>query len=461
MMPMGSVNPFDLEIDAAGTRLFVSQDFSNNVGVYDIGGGGGLTPVAGGPFAAVTAEHGAVLSPDGAFYYVANLATSISGYSVGGGGALTPIAGSPFLYPASDLAMTPDGDFLLAANYATNRLAVFAVNSLTGVPTPVAGSPFATDTIAPGGVASAFGYVFVANGFFNTGANTVSVYRINSVSGALTPVVGSPFARGVASAATGIVFTLGGVCGNGTVEAGEDCDDGNTEQRRLLLGDLHLRAQRQLVRRRDRVQRRRDLRRRRPLPGGDAARVRRRRRVHAGLLRRRPRLRQRRYALTAGCLAAAKSLLLMKQKSGGAKDKLLWKWIKGAAVSPAQIADPTASSDYALCVYAGGALVAGAELPAGARWSVATSGYQYARSRRLVRRHPEGAAEERRRRQDQGLGEREGQQPARSRARLAGPPSHRAAGEHVLGLLRRRHLRGGRRREQQQRPVQGEDAVRS
>jgi cysteine-rich repeat protein len=375
-MPLSSLNPFDLEIDPAGTRLFVSQDFSGNVGVYDIGGGGGLTPVAGGPFAAVTAEHGAVLSPDGAFYYVANLATSISGYTVGGAGALAPIAGSPFLYAASDLAMTSDGDFLLAANYATNRLGVFAVNSLTGAPTPVAGSPFATDTASPGGVASAFGYVFVANGFFNASANSVSVYRINSLTGALTSVAGSPFPRGVASAATGIAFTLGAVCGNGTVEAGEDCDDGNTDNGDCCSATCVFEpngsscADATVCDGAETCDGAGVCQTGTPLAcdDGDACTQDSCDDVLGCVNDDTPH---------TGCLAAAKSVLVMKQK-GGAKDTLLWKWVKGAAVSPAQIADPTATGDYALCVYANGALVAGAGLPAGGKWTVAKIGYQYA-----------------------------------------------------------------------------------
>lgn len=374
-LPPGSLNPFDLEIDAAASRLFVSQDFSANVGVFDIGGGGGLTPVVGSPFAAGGSEHGAALSPDGAFYYVANLATSISAYGVGGGGALTPIAGSPFPFAASDLAPTDDGAFLVGANHATNQLGVYALHPVTGAPAPVAGSPFATDAPSPGGVASAFGYVFVANGFFSAAASTVSVYRIHPLSGALTPVAGSPFARGVASAAAGVVFTLGAVCGNGTIEAGEACDDGNTangdccsatcafEPDGSSCADATVCNGDETCDGAGACQPGTALDCDDGIPctadgcddvGGclnDAA----------------PR---------GGCLAAAKSVLLVKQKGGG-RDKLLWKWIKGAAITPLQLADPTAASDYALCLYAGGALVAGAELPAGARWSAITSGYQY------------------------------------------------------------------------------------
>lgn len=373
-LPPGSLNPLDLEIDAAASRLFVSQDFSANVGVFDIAGGG-PTPVAGSPFAAGGSEHGAALSPDGAFYYVANLATSISGYGVGGGGALAPIAGSPFPFAASDLATTDDGAFLIGANHATDRLGVYAVHPLTGAPAPVAGSPFATDAPSPGGVASAFGYVFVANGFFNAAASTVSVYRITPLSGGLTSVAGSPFARGVASAAAGIAFTLGAVCGNGTIEAGEACDDGNTtsgdccsaacafEPDGSSCADATVCNGDESCDGAGACQ-----------PGaaldcddGDPCTVDACDDVGGCLNDAAPH---------AGCLAAAKSVLLLKQKGGG-RDKLLWKWIKGAAIIPLQLADPTAASDYALCLYANGVLIAGAELSAGARWSAITSGYQY------------------------------------------------------------------------------------
>ena len=80
-----------------------------------------------------------------------------------------------------------------------------------------------------------------------------------------------------------------------------------------------------------------------------------------------------------GCLTAQKSLLLLKQK-GGSKDKLVWKWIKGAQLEQSNLADPTLGTGYALCVYAGTAngLIAGASLPPGTGWSpVGSSGYKF------------------------------------------------------------------------------------
>jgi cysteine-rich repeat protein len=85
-------------------------------------------------------------------------------------------------------------------------------------------------------------------------------------------------------------------------------------------------------------------------------------------------------APAAGCLAPGKTLLLIKNATSDGKDTLLWKWRKGAELSPADLGDPTASDRYALCVYAGAAAtrVAGAELAPGAGWkALGTKGFKF------------------------------------------------------------------------------------
>jgi hypothetical protein len=71
-------------------------------------------------------------------------------------------------------------------------------------------------------------------------------------------------------------------------------------------------------------------------------------------------------------------LLLLKQK-GGARDKLIWKWGGGQATSQDEFADPRDTTDYGLCFYANGSLVAESNVPASSsRWSpVGTKGYKY------------------------------------------------------------------------------------
>ena len=52
----------------------------------------------------------------------------------------------------------------------------------------------------------------------------------------------------------------------------------------------------------------------------------------------------------AGCLVPQRSILVIRESTSTAKNKLVWKWLKG----PADIAgygDPSVSTEYALCVY--------------------------------------------------------------------------------------------------------------
>jgi CSLREA domain-containing protein len=56
----------------------------------------------------------------------------------------------------------------------------------------------------------------------------------------------------------------------------------------------------------------------------------------------------------AGCAMPAKSLLLIKDRhadGAGPKDKLTWKWLKGPAAVQADFGDPTATTNYTLCLY--------------------------------------------------------------------------------------------------------------
>jgi len=55
----------------------------------------------------------------------------------------------------------------------------------------------------------------------------------------------------------------------------------------------------------------------------------------------------------SGCRrpATGKGALTIKDKAGGAKDALVWKWPKGAATTAAELGDPRATSEYRLCVW--------------------------------------------------------------------------------------------------------------
>jgi hypothetical protein len=78
-------------------------------------------------------------------------------------------------------------------------------------------------------------------------------------------------------------------------------------------------------------------------------------------------------APAAGCRSAGKSKLLIK---GGSKRKFLWKWLNGEATDVADFAQPTTTTNYSLCIYAG-TTTAIIDLPAGSSWSSAGQGFKY------------------------------------------------------------------------------------
>jgi cysteine-rich repeat protein len=74
----------------------------------------------------------------------------------------------------------------------------------------------------------------------------------------------------------------------------------------------------------------------------------------------------------SGCRTAGKSILLLKHDAANAaSDKLLWKWIKGQSTTRDDLADPTATTPYTLCLYdAAHTLLGNVAVPPGAtHWS--------------------------------------------------------------------------------------------
>src|SRR4029453_18206905 len=59
--------------------------------------------------------------------------------------------------------------------------------------------------------------------------------------------------------------------------------------------------------------------------------------------------------------AAGRSRLSIENSTNDAKDRLAWRWLKGAAATLPQFGVPTGSTAYALCIYAGTSKTAIAE----------------------------------------------------------------------------------------------------
>jgi 6-phosphogluconolactonase (cycloisomerase 2 family) len=205
-LPTGTF-PQSITVDPTGKFVYVANNTSGNVSAYTINGDtGALSAVTGSPFGAASGANSVVVSPSGQFAYVADQGASsenISAYTVNPtSGALTAVPGSPYAYPSTDggrptsAAADPAGYFLYVTSNNDANIAAFSINAATGALTLVAGSPYpvtndaASLTVAPSGK-----FVYVVSGS-GTSDDNLSVFKINTTTGALT-LVDSAFSAGL------------------------------------------------------------------------------------------------------------------------------------------------------------------------------------------------------------------------------------------------------------------------
>ena len=191
------VAPEFMATDPAGKFLFVANSGSSNVSVFEVNTHtGALAAVPGSPFAVGARPEGVVVEPMGRFVFIANQASnSISVLTLAADGGLTPIAGSPFAAPHPfSLAVHPSGKFLYCNNFPDsmtsdlNTVSAFQI-APSGALSPLAGSPSATAN-APG-FASSIGLAMDAQGKFlfvtDHMAQGVVPFKVDPASGTLTP----------------------------------------------------------------------------------------------------------------------------------------------------------------------------------------------------------------------------------------------------------------------------------
>jgi 6-phosphogluconolactonase (cycloisomerase 2 family) len=186
-------------VDPTGQFLYVANSGgSNDISAFVIGAAGGLTPMAGSPFAAGASPFSLTFGASGKFLYSANpggVNPSISGFTVDSSGALTPLSGFPF-FSAVNRSITADraGAYLYAT--AATGVLRYSVDATTGMLTPLPGFPVVSGantysvTIDP---TSQFLYLA------NNGSANVAGFRFDASTGGLTPIAGSPFAAGNAA----------------------------------------------------------------------------------------------------------------------------------------------------------------------------------------------------------------------------------------------------------------------
>jgi 6-phosphogluconolactonase (cycloisomerase 2 family)/DNA-binding winged helix-turn-helix (wHTH) protein len=211
------MGPVDIATHPSLRYLYAVSVGSNTLQTYSRVPGGALQPV-GKPVPLGRHPFNLAITPSGRFIYVSNQDdANLSAFVLDPDGQPKAVPGSPFatgLRPRG-MSIDPSGRHLYVVNYGVNplpergaacagqfygvrgvgcTLSAFTIDQLTGALSPVPGSPFRSDGVNPlaSVIDSAGKYLFVAN----ITSNDVSVYRIDPLTGALRGVRGSPFPAG-------------------------------------------------------------------------------------------------------------------------------------------------------------------------------------------------------------------------------------------------------------------------
>jgi 6-phosphogluconolactonase (cycloisomerase 2 family) len=220
------INPQSVTVDLSGKFVYVANGYHNgngSVSAYSIDQStGSLTPVPGSPFAvpidttrarfpapgsmpvSVTVH---ATAPGQALYVADSFQDYIWEYVIDGTtGALVLSPVSSFSVPGGPYSVKAEstGPFLYASNsypsYPTGSVAGYSIDTVTGSLTALPGSPFVGGTVPVGVTVDPAGrFVFTANqgSYITNYSGTVSAFAVDANTGALTPVPGSPFAAGL------------------------------------------------------------------------------------------------------------------------------------------------------------------------------------------------------------------------------------------------------------------------
>jgi 6-phosphogluconolactonase len=149
----------------------------------------------------------------GDYLYVANgNNTNIAGFGVSTAGALSVLPSSPYNngVAAQSLAITPTNTFLYAAT--TSGIFCYLINSDGSITIQNSGSAVAADVVATSMQVDSTGSFLLAAGVGTSiAAQAIGIYQINTSTGLLTALTGSPLALYTGNGTTGTVVTPTGM----------------------------------------------------------------------------------------------------------------------------------------------------------------------------------------------------------------------------------------------------------
>jgi 6-phosphogluconolactonase len=201
--------PEALATDQGGFRLYaISQSPNQVTGFFINRDDGSLQQVPGAPGVVTGYPVNVAVHPSGDYIYVPVVVTQndnvVYAFAIQANGSLVPVPGSPFAtnFPSPDInaamvtssAIDPTGSFLYATAYGSSYVDAWSIDKTNGSLIPVAGEPyFLVGDSSQGGAADlAFaqgGQHLVAAGWWDA---QLTVYDVNTSTGALTNAPGSP-----------------------------------------------------------------------------------------------------------------------------------------------------------------------------------------------------------------------------------------------------------------------------
>lgn len=223
----------DVQLATAGTTprmvethpsqrfIYTSNQGSDNISAYAVSGNGGLTQLAGSPFAAPLGVTTVAVDPSGRFLYATGLTNQIRAYAIGSDGTLSlPVNATLNTAPtlaAAVFTRTANGLFLNVpgSNAGVASIETFTVNETTGVLSANSISNIAGGTSVDGLSLHPSGTVLVASvEDGNAGSSSLLPLTVNA-GGSLTQVNAS---------AVALAFDCGNavVSSTGTAYVGSD-----------------------------------------------------------------------------------------------------------------------------------------------------------------------------------------------------------------------------------------------
>ena len=197
-------SPTGLALDPGKKFLYVGNSAAgaNSISIFNVAGDGTLTQISD---AMPIGDSPRAMAIDASGKYLL-VTTNFAGnnllvFSLSTGGAPTLVGSYAVNTSPNNLLISPTSNFVYISNSDVGLITAFSLDSATGTLTPIPGSPFGAGSGVSGLTTDPNSrYLYAAN----NSDNTVSAYTIDSGTGTLKKILGSPYGLGTASGPRGV-----------------------------------------------------------------------------------------------------------------------------------------------------------------------------------------------------------------------------------------------------------------